>query len=609
MGAKTENVDSLKGPKVASYLFGDMPSIQVDTRWILDRLVEAGKLDKLDANLVAGSTRSKDQLLHHGLQMVADAKLSNPQNPTKILALPELTLWFAELVGMSAFHIDPLKVDVPAVTSVMSFAFSERHQILAVSLTDEEVVIATTQPYYTDWEHGLKQTLGDRKITRVLANPEDLHRYRIEFYNLAKSVFGAAQENTQKLSNIGNFEQLLELGSLKDPDANDQHIVSIVDWLLQYAFDQRASDIHLEPRREIGKLRLRIDGVLHNIYELPAAVSAAVTSRIKILGRMNVAEKRKPQDGRLKTRMANGAEIELRLSTLPTAFGEKLVMRIFDPEVLLRSFSELGLTNEESDSWQTWIKNPSGIILVTGPTGSGKTTTLYSTLRQLATEEVNVCTVEDPIEMIEPAFNQMQVQSNIEVDFSSGIKALMRQDPDIIMIGEIRDLETADMAIQASLTGHLVLSTLHTNDAPSSVTRLLDLGVPSYLLSSTLTGIMAQRLVRTLCQHCKVETEVDEAGWQQLVKPWKGSIPKSVFKPVGCVECRNTGYMGRVGIYEMLSFSEQIKDLIDGEFKLKELKKECYKQGMKSLRLNGAQKVVAGLTTIEEVMRVTPSVR
>jgi general secretion pathway protein E len=516
------------------YHYLNMPSFKADTRWLLDRLVEEEIVDAHDANLIAGTPRTKEQLHHHSLQIIADAKLEN-QKSGGLLELPELVDWFENLCGMEKYHIDPMLVDVPKVTEVMSYNFSERHQILAVDVNEEEVTVATTQPYNTEWEDGLRQILGNKLIKRVLANPEDIYRYRIEFYNLAKSVFSAS-ESTQTVSKVGNFEQLLELGSIKNPDANDQHIVNIVDWLLQYAFDQRASDIHLEPRRDVGKLRLRIDGVLHHIYELPANVTAAVTSRIKILGRMDVAEKRKPQDGRLKTVTSSGEEVELRLSTLPTAFGEKLVMRIFDPGVLLRSFQQLGLAKEENQTWESWIKNPTGIILVTGPTGSGKTTTLYSTLRQLATDEVNVCTIEDPIEMVEGRFNQMQVHQNNELDFASGVRALMRQDPDIIMIGEIRDLNTADMAIQAALTGHLVLSTLHTNDAPSSLTRLLDLGIPSYLLSSTLTGIMAQRLVRTLCPHCKEEAELDDKGWEQLVKPWKAKKPEKIFKPVGCLE-------------------------------------------------------------------------
>jgi general secretion pathway protein E len=405
---------------------------------------------------------------------------------------------------------------------------------------------------------------------------------------------------------VSNFEQLLELGGAKDPEANDQYIVNIVDWLLQYAFDQRASDIHIEPRREVGRVRFRIDGVLHQVTEFPAAVNTAVTSRLKVLGRMNVAEKRKPQDGRIKTKRQDGSEVELRLSTLPTAFGEKMVMRIFDPDVLLRSFQELGLVGDDYERWQSMVGRPTGIVLVTGPTGSGKTTTLYSSLKQLASDEVNVSTIEDPIEMVEPAFNQTQVQHNIDLDFAAGVRTLLRQDPDIIMVGEIRDLETAQMAVQAALTGHLVISTLHTNDAATGVTRLLDLGIPSYMIKSTVLGIMAQRLVRTLCPHCKQPGAVDKNAWQQLVKPWKVAPPAQVFQPQGCLECRNTGYLGREGIYEILKLSESVQELITDKCDLGQLRKLSMREGMRTLRLSGAQKVAQGSTTIEEVMRVAP---
>jgi general secretion pathway protein E len=399
---------------------------------------------------------------------------------------------------------------------------------------------------------------------------------------------------------------MLDLGQMKDPDANDEHIVNIVDWLLGYAFAQRASDIHIEPRRDIGRVRFRIDGVLHTIYEFPAQVTTAVVSRIKILGRLDVAEKRRPQDGRLKTRRADASEIELRLSTLPTAFGEKLVMRIFDPTVFSQGFDQLGLLKEDLRRWQGLLKSPHGIILVTGPTGSGKTTTLYSSLRELATDEVNLCTIEDPIEMIEPMFNQMQVQPNIDLDFATGVKALLRQDPDVIMVGEIRDAETADMATQAALTGHLMLSTLHTNDAPSAITRLLEIGVPAYLLRATLSGIMAQRLVRTLCPACKEQQPIDAAVWSELTAPWRVAAPKHVFTAKGCDECRFTGFRGRQGIYEILVLSDEVKQHISNDTDLKKLSEQAMREGMRTLRLSGAQKVAAGLTTVAEVLRVVP---
>jgi len=338
---------------------------------------------------------------------------------------------------------------------------------------------------------------------------------------------------------------------------------------------------------------------------------SAMTSRIKILGRMDVVEKRRPQDGRIKTRTAQGLEIELRLSTMPTAFGEKLVMRIFDPEVLVRDFTELGFSEDDKVRWQRMTSQPHGIILVTGPIGSGKTTTLYSTLKTLATPEVNVCTIEDPIEMIEPAFNQMQVTHAIDLGFADGVRALMRQDPDIIMVGEIRDLETAEMAVQAALTGHLVVSTLHTNDSASAITRLLDLGVPPYLINSTILGVMAQRLVRTLCPHCKRKSRYDSARaddvpWDQFVAPWKSKRPEHVYRSVGCLECRNTGFLGRVGIYEILLLSPQIKRLVTESADVAGVRELAYKEGMKPLRISGAMKVAAGVTTLEEVLKVAP---
>jgi general secretion pathway protein E len=430
--------------------------------------------------------------------------------------------------------------------------------------------------------------------------------YLLEFYSISKAMDSAGSNQGDASNKLQNLDQLIELGSLGSVDADDQHIVSIVDWLLQYAFNQRASDIHIEPRREQGNVRFRIDGVMHQVYEIPANITSAVVSRIKIMGRLDVAEKRKPQDGRIKTRSPDGAEIELRLSSMPTAFGEKLVLRIFDPEVLVKNFSALGFEKKESDTWHHMISQPHGIILVTGPTGSGKTTTLYTSLKHLATPEVNVCSIEDPIELVEPSFNQMQVQHNIDLDFASGVKTLLRQDPDIIMVGEIRDQETAGMAVQAALTGHLVLSTLHTNDAPSAIARLTEIGVPPYLISATLIGVVAQRLVRTLCPHCKQNQSIDKHEWEALIKPWTTSAPDSIAIAEGCLECRQTGFIGRVGIYEMMPINDSLKQEISNGSDLIKFRKAAIKQGMKPLNLAGAQKVAKGVTTIGEVLKVAP---
>ena len=582
------------------------PERLIDLHSVLDELVSEGYVTQRQAEDLLIAPRTKKELTMHPLEVVAHHELTRRDDPSKHVDLDLLTAWLAEQSGQPFHRIDPLEVNVNRCTDVMSYQFAQRHNILAIDVSDDEVVIASAQPYKYQWETILKQTLRGKRIRRVVANPEHLSRYTLEFYTLSRSVANAEASGLQ-LSGVANLEQMLELGQLKSPEANDAHIVNIVDWLLQYAFDQRASDIHIEPRREKGLLRFRIDGVMHHVYELPAAVNAAVTSRLKILGRMDVAEKRRPQDGRLKTKAADESEVELRLSTLPTAFGEKMVMRIFDPDVLLRSFTELGLTGADHDRWTSMTGSPSGIVLVTGPTGSGKTTTLYSSLKQLATPEVNVCTIEDPIEMVEPAFNQMQVQQNIQLTFASGVRALMRQDPDIIMVGEIRDLETAEMAIQAALTGHLVLSTLHTNDAPTAITRMLDLGVPPYLIKATVLGVMAQRLVRTLCPHCKAEEAADVEAWDLMINPFKAKPPESTYHPVGCLECRDTGYLGRVGIYEIMPLTESLKVNIRGDTDLHELRQHAFKEGMRTLRLAGAQKVGNGITTIAEVLRVAPA--
>ena len=574
---------------------------------VVDWMVEDGLVGR-----EAADTLKSERRLHggktHPLIVIADQKWRSDKAPAQLLNLENLTEWLAGRTGLDYLHIDPLKIDFTGVAEVMSSAYAARFGILPVQVTTREVVIATAEPFVREWVVELQHILR-KEIRRVMANPDDIGRYLVEFFNLAKSVKKAAARG-EVTSGLSSFEQLVELGKVNRTfDANDQHIIHIVDWLWQYAFDQRASDIHIEPRRDLGIVRFRIDGVLHQVYQIPMAVMNAMTSRIKLLGRMDVIEKRRPQDGRIKTRTPAGQEVELRLSTLPTAFGEKLVMRIFDPEVLVRDFRSLGFSDDDQSRWKQMTTSPNGIILVTGPTGSGKTTTLYTTLKQLATPEVNVSTIEDPIEMVESAFNQMQVNRAIDLGFADGVRALMRQDPDIVMIGEIRDLETAEMAIQAALTGHLVLSTLHTNDAPSAITRMLDLGVPAYLINSTLLGVMAQRLVRTLCPHCKKAmpiTEDQRAAWRALVAPWKSAEPVQLWQPVGCLECRMTGYTGRVGIYEVLLNSPEIRKQIKPISEIPKLREQAFREGMRPLRISGALKVAQGQTSLEEVIKVAP---
>ena len=556
--------------------------------------------------MVTSLVSAQDRKNLHPLEIIASRDWSNKSRPEQMLTLDMLTDWLAEQSGHSRYHFDPLKMDVASCTSIMSYAYASRFGILAVEMTVKEVVIAVTDPYNLEWKDELDRIVN-KPISTVLANPAQLKSYLIEFYSVSRAMEGAGNKSLGELpGNIQNLEQLIELGKTGQVEADDQHIVSIVDWLMQYAFSQRASDIHIEPRREQGNVRFRIDGVMHQVYEIPANITAAVVSRIKIMGRLDVAEKRKPQDGRIKTLSPDGAEIEMRLSSMPTAFGEKLVLRIFDPEVLVKNFAALGFEKSESDTWNDMISRPHGIILVTGPTGSGKTTTLYTSLKHLAKPEVNVCTIEDPIELVEPSFNQMQVQQKIDLDFATGVKTLLRQDPDIIMVGEIRDRETAEMAVQAALTGHLVLSTLHTNDAPSAIARLSEIGVPPYLISATLIGVVAQRLVRTLCSHCKQQTNLDLLDWQALIKPWTTSPPENISAAEGCLECRQTGFIGRVGIYEMMPMNDDLKREISDNFDLVKFRKTALRQGMKPLNLAGAQKVARGITTIEEVLKVAP---
>ena len=587
-------------------------SIVIDLRWCLDELLADRVIDQRGYNLVITSRRNKAQ---HPLITISEFGLPNSHalnnNSENKLTLAWLNQWLAAKADMPLVRIDPLKVDVPAVTQLMSFEYARSQHILPIEVTLDEVVIGTDQPFYTDWHGNIEKLIKSKSYRTVFINPEQINRYRQEFYQVTQAIAGANSLHKRAAADVTNVEALLQLGDNTNPDANDQHIVKVVDWLLQYAFEQRASDIHLEPRRETGKVRFRIDGVLHSVYEMPLAIIVAVTARIKILGRLNVAEKRKPQDGRLKTRTPKGLETELRLSTMPTAFGEKLVMRVFDPEVLVRSFAQLGLSGKQLETWHELTAHPNGIILVTGPTGSGKTTTLYSTLKQLATEQVNVCTIEDPIEMIEPAFNQMQVNPGVDLHFADGIRSLMRQDPDIIMVGEIRDAETANMAVQASLTGHLVLSTLHTNDAPSSLTRLHDLGIQPFLTSATILGVMAQRLLRTLCSHCKKALDVIPDSeiaiqWQELVQPWRAPAPAQIYTAQGCEHCRHTGYQGRVGLYEIMPLSNELKKLVAADANLDVLKQQAYREGVQPLRLSGAKRISEGVTTIEEVMRVVP---
>ena len=575
------------------------------TKSILKALFKQQEISAAEARRIDANTAKFDEGVHP-LVTISRNLPTSAKTDAKI-SLEHLCEWFAEQCNIPYYHIDPLSIDIGEITRVVAPEYARQNGLLAIKSEPQKVTLAVKNPLDLSWKDSLSKILR-KEIDIVFANPLEVDRYVNEFYSLAKSIGQSRVADAGAgVSLRQNLEQLVDLGRRGQLDAEDHHIVQVVDWLLQYAFEQRASDIHLEPRKSQGEIRFRIDGVLHYAYQVPPNVLMAIIGRLKTLGRMDIAEKRRPLDGRLKTRTPDDKEIELRLSTIPTAMGEKMVMRIFDPEVLQRSFMQLGLNDRELDIWNRLSTHTHGIILVTGPTGSGKTTTLYSTLRNLANSEVNVCTIEDPIEMVEPSFNQMQVHSAIDLTFSAGLNALLRQDPDIIMIGEIRDLATAEMAIQASLTGHLVLSTLHTNDAASAVTRLMELGVPAYLINATLLGVLAQRLVRTLCEHCKKEERIEDKIWIDFVG--EDDIEQiTPAKPVGCIECRQTGFLGRIGLYEMLEVTEALKSHVVPGGDLSALRKQTIKDGLQTLRASGARQVAAGMTTVEEVLRVTPNV-
>ncbi len=579
---------------------------KLDLDYILDQLEKDSLIKQQQRVQLTNITADNNKIQVHPLITIAEQGWQSTTKPGYPLTLETLTKWLAEKVNHPYLRIDPLKIDVQKITSVVSQAYASKLKILPVEVNETELTIATCEPFISAWENELSR-IAKLKIKRVIINPRDLERYLIEFYGVSKSIVGAVgTKKDEPIALIQNFEQLVKVGKTGEPDANDQHIVSIVDWLLQFAFEQRASDIHLEPRREKGRIRFRIDSVLHTVHELPVVLMGAITSRLKSLGRMDVTDRRRPQDGRVKTITPAGKEVEMRLSTMPTTFGEKLVIRIFDPEMLVKTFKELGFTRHDQKQLDEMLDNPHGIILITGPTGSGKTTTLYSTLNQIAKPEINICTIEDPIEMVEPQFNQMQVQQSIGVDFASGVRTLLRQDPDIIMVGEIRDPETADIAIQAALTGHLVLSSLHTNDAPSAITRLIDIGTQPFLLNATMQGVIAQRLLRTLCVHCKQAESTNKQAWQEFSKPNKLKMPAKIYNPVGCDECRHTGYMGRTGIYEILKMNTDIRNNVTINTNLNSLREVAINSGMRPLKISGAQKIADGLTTLEEVYSVLP---
>jgi len=555
--------------------------------------------------------RARGESVHRGrvhleeevsaIEVAASLDLEAPGVPDGALTEDRITECVAAHAGLPFMKIDPLKLNPEVVTQILSRAFARKNSAVPIAREDDRLTVAVADPWNADVVENISR-MG-YKVSRVLAPRTDILKIITEFYGFRSSVSAAAKEMTAEVD-LGNLEQFVRMKAVTEIEATDKHIVNAVEFLFRYAFDQRASDIHIEPKRDISEVRFRIDGMLHSIHKVPKQVHPAFVSRIKMLSRMDIAEKRRPQDGRIKTEH-KGREVELRVSTMPVAFGEKVVIRIFDPDILLQDLEELGFTPREYELFRSFIARPHGIILVTGPTGSGKTTTLYSSLKTIAVPEVNVITIEDPIEMVYDKVNQVGVQQQIGVTFGGALRTILRQDPDVIMVGEVRDLETAENAVQAALTGHLVLSTLHTNDAASSITRLLDLGLPAYLIASTVIGIMAQRLVRKICRQCERSYELlpEEAEAVGLAADKDRRI--TVKYGGGCSQCRGTGYLGRTGIYEVLEVNEKIRPLITDRTDIEAIKRAAVADGMVVLREAAVRKMLAGETTFDEVIRVT----
>ncbi len=531
-------------------------------------------------------------------QIITSFSMEIPATQKK-LTEDAITELIAQASGMEYIKIDPLKLELDVVTDQIPRAFALKNLVVPIEEKEGVVTIAVADPFNIRPIEDLQHALGIQ-IRRILASRSDILKILEEFFGFQASV-RAAQVEMGLSSELSNLEQLFKMRGRDEIESSDQHIISAVEFLLKYAFDSRASDIHIEPKREKSLIRFRVDGILHNIHTVPMNLHPAIVSRLKLLARLDVAEKRRPQDGRIKTQHL-AKDIELRVSTLPVAFGEKVVIRIFDPEILMQKLDRIGFYEREYQLYKAFINKPHGIVLVTGPTGSGKTTTLYSSLKTIATPEINIVTIEDPIEMVMEDFNQVGVQTAINVTFATVLRNILRQDPDVLMIGEIRDRETADNAVQAALTGHLVLSTLHTNDAPSSITRLLDIGVPAFLIASTLNGIIAQRLVRTICQECKYDRllTVDEMAYLGLEK--KGY---TVCEGKGCDACRGTGYKGRTGIFEVLEFTDQLKEKITDRTNMAEIYAIAKADGMVSLRELAIRKMLEGHTTFNEIVSVT----
>ncbi len=597
--------DTTMDEKLRKALIGILLSSGLLTKKQLDEIlakeeVFRARIIKIKAiPLKKGRSRQSDVTL---IDIIESLKLKVPGSHATLITEEVIMQEVAKRLKTPFLRIDPLKLDSNVVTTVISRPYAIKYQLVPVGINGNTVTIATANPFDQEGIDGIRRS-KKYDVDVVISTKSDIMKIITEFYGFKYSIT-AAQSELASPNDLGNLEQYVKLKAISDLGATDKHIINAVEYLLHYAYSQRASDIHIEPKREHSLVRFRIDGILHPIHKMPKAVHAAFISRIKTLARMDIAEKRRPQDGRIKTDQ-DGKEIELRVSTLPVSFGEKVVIRIFDPSILMQEIGNLGFLERELVIFKSFISAPHGLILVTGPTGSGKTTTLYSALKTLSTPDVNITTIEEPVEMIYEDFNQTSVQHQIGVTFASSLRTILRQDPDIIMVGEVRDFETAENAIQSALTGHLVMTTLHTNDAPSSITRLIDIGVQPFLINSTLLGVVAQRLVRKVCQNCSEWYRLSDVEYRLIGISQEKQKQIKVALGAGCSECRGTGYLGRTGIFEILEITDRIRSAIEEKVTPMKLKQIARTEGMMTLRENAIAMLLRGMTTVDEVVRVT----
>jgi len=564
--------------------------------------VQRAKLLREQASRAGGRTLRRAEL--SPVELLASFAFVDAAREGETIDEDKATRAVAEALGVPYRKIDPLKLDAQLITRTLSRPFARKHAVLPLERRNGVLLVAVANPFDRELFENLRGLTGS-EVEPVLSGPSDIHRAIAEVYGFRQQIREAQTQLTSTGPDVGNLEQFVDLGGLESLEASSEPVIAAVEYLLHYAFEQRASDIHVEPRREESIIRMRIDGVLHPVYRIPKGVHPAIANRFKIMSRLDIAQKR-PQDGRIRTARGD-TEMELRVSTVPTAFGDKIVIRILDPNVLVRDLSELGFLPEERELFEKWLMRPNGLVVVTGPTGSGKTTTLYSALQAVTSPEVNVITIEDPIEMVHEDFNQIAANPRTGTGFAEALRHVLRQDPDVIMVGEVRDGETASQAVQAALTGHLVLTTLHTSDTVGAVARLRDLGVPSFLIGATLTGVVAQRLVRQVCPGCAedVPLTADEVAGLGVKHPEDHAGKLIARRGQGCAKCRYTGYYGRTGLFEILEVNSRLRHLVAEGATPEVLQRTARQDGLQSLRAHAVRKVASGATSYEEAMRAT----